>query len=415
MTNIQSKPKTYFLGIFLAIIGILLSIFLIQEFFGTSNTITAGLCSATGDGNSCQKVAASSFSGIRNVPLLGGIPVALFGFLYYCFSGYLLWISYHSKDEQEKISSIRLLFLLSSFGLIIDLVLLLISVAVIQTVCILCLLTYFVTIGLLITSLIILRKIAKENAFNDLVSSSMNNIKQNFLNYLIIFLAFTACGIGVGQYSQSHSLTTSNAARNSEIQMLIQEYENGPTVKIDLTDTPSIGSDSATVTIVKYADFNCGHCMHASQILRVMLSEFGSALKVYYKNFPLDGNCNRFVGRKLPNASSCVAASAALCGQEQDKFKEMYHGIYADNEKGIMHSPSSVLQVAKKHKLNLSQFRSCMSSPKIRQKIEKEVEESNRLKIESTPTLFINNKPIRPGTPDIRYLRALIKHLIQKA
>ena len=91
----------------------------------------------------------------------------------------------------------------------------------------------------------------------------------------------------------------------------------------------------------------------------------------------------------------------------------VYTALYSDTEKGVMHTASSVSQIASASGLNIAGFQKCMNSSDTRDQISKEVEEAGALRIESTPSLFVNNKPIRSGTPDIDFLRALIKQLMK--
>ncbi|MBK6604356.1 MAG: thioredoxin domain-containing protein [Leptospiraceae bacterium] len=172
------------------------------------------------------------------------------------------------------------------------------------------------------------------------------------------------------------------------LQTKIEAFEKRPAVKIDLSQSPGVGSPNAKITIVKYADFNCGHCMHTSHIISQLLADFPNDIKVYYKNFPLDGTCNPLVQRKDPSASSCIAASAALCANKQGKFKEVYNGLYNDNENGVRHTISSVKEIANKAGANMQQLQACMGSTEIQNFILAEVKRRRGSKY-SEHTFFI--------------------------
>jgi protein-disulfide isomerase len=55
-----------------------------------------------------------------------------------------------------------------------------------------------------------------------------------------------------------------------------------------------------------------------------------------------------------------------------------------------------------------------MSSKDVVEAINRDVEEARILDIKSTPSLFINNRAIDPGTPDPVFLRALLSNLTKK-
>ncbi|EMO52930.1 thioredoxin domain-containing protein [Leptospira noguchii] len=402
--NQFSKNK---ISIILSVLGLIFSFLLIQKYYGDPGSVGETLCNALSESGSCDKVSESAYSAIRNVPGLGDLPIALFGFLFYGFVGFLFILSEIKKESAE--ANVRLAFYVLVLGLIADLGLFLLSVGVIKALCGLCAATYLVTIALLAVNFTTFKSIPDKS-----IGTVLNSLNGNIFNLIIVILFFFVLGLYGGKISTGGARLVSGAANGEKsIPEQLKEFGTTPTVSIDLKDAPVVGDPNAPITIVKYADFNCGHCMHTSKILKSFLSEYNGIIKVAYKNFPLDGNCNRLVGRKSPEASSCVAASAALCANQQKKFYPVYTGLYDDNEAGVMHTAVTVTRLAEKNGLNMDQFRSCMSSTKIRDQINREVDEAEKLKINSTPTLFINNKPLpKSGTPNVEFLHQLIRQLI---
>lgn len=404
------------MGVIVAIVGLSLCIALIQEFFGSAGAFVESLCSTTGDGDSCSKVAKSAWSGFRGLPVLGDVPVAHIGFTFYGFCGFLFFAILRAEEEEKK-GFVNLLFAVSLLGIVIDVILLIISVSQIGTVCVLCALTYVVTIGIFVLAYLQAKSYSGEEGIMSQVKLTVGkNIATNFLNYTIVVLLFFAGGIACARLSTPNKTSNEPDPESNKIylQTKIEAFEKRPAVKIDLSQSPGVGSPNAKITIVKYADFNCGHCMHTSHIISQLLADFPNDIKVYYKNFPLDGTCNPLVQRKDPSASSCIAASAALCANKQGKFKEVYTGLYADNENGVRHTISSVKEIANKAGANMQQLQACMGSTEIQNFILAEVKEGEVLNIQSTPSLYINNKPLDPGTPNPNFLKALVEHLLKK-
>ena len=405
----HNSNKIYIYTSILSILGILVSFWLIREFYGTAGDFIGSLCTVSGSENGCEKVAQSSLSGFRNLPFLGDIPIALFGFILY---GMILGISYIGiKDNNGSSGSLRLIFSLAVLAFIADIILFSLMVFVIQTICPLCITTYFITILLLVFSFMELKR--RSVSMNPLNDETLSYLKNNGLNYLIFILFFLTCGIAGGRYN-SGATTIASQSDGTIIQKKIEVYEKSPILNIDLVGIPFAGDEKAPIVIVKFADFNCGHCMHTSLILRQILQEYSGIVKIYYKNFPLDGNCNTLMTRKSPDGSSCIAASASICANQQKKFKPIYEELYSDTERGIRHSSMTVLEIAKKQNLNIPTFNACMNSVETRDSINRDVLEAGKLNITSTPSLYINNKAIDPGTPDPIFLRALINHLTKK-
>ncbi|MBP6739423.1 MAG: thioredoxin domain-containing protein [Leptospiraceae bacterium] len=414
--NTSNLKKYNLAGIIVTIIGLSLCIALIQEFFGSAGAFVESLCSTTGDGDSCSKVAKSAWSGFRGLPVLGDVPVAHIGFTFYGFCGFLFY-SILKAEEEEKRGFVSLLFAVSLLGIVIDVILLIISISQIGTVCILCAITYVVTISIFVLAYLQAKSYSGEEGIMSQVKLTVGkNITTNFLNYTIAVLLFFAGGIACARLSTPNKSGHEPDPESNKVylQTKIEAFDKRPAVKIDLSQAPSVGSPNAKITIVKYADFNCGHCMHTSHIISQLLADFPNDIKVYYKNFPLDGTCNPLVQRKDPSASSCIAASAALCANKQGKFKEVYNGLYNDNENGVRHTISSVKEIANKAGANMQQLQACMGSTEIQNFILAEVKEGEVLNIQSTPSLYINNKPLDPGTPNPNFLKALVEHLLKK-
>lgn len=386
-------------------IGLILSFFLIQKFFGGDGAAQA-LCNALSETGSCDKVSESSFSAIRNIPFFGDVPIALFGFAFYGFLGFLFVWS--ERDKNSETDYLRFAFYMIALGAVVDLALLLISAFVIKAICGLCAATYVVTLALLALTYSRFQEIKEKSP-----AKILPVVSKDFLNFAIAILAFLLVGQVFGKITTS-SLTAGEHSGASQVSRALADYDAAPITPIDIVGSSVEGDPKAPITIVKFADFNCGHCMHTSHILRGILRDYEGIVKVIYKNFPLDGNCNRLVQRSSPEASSCVAASAAICADKQNKFSVVYAGLYKDTELGVMHTPATVLKLAESSGLNMNSFRSCLSSPAVRQQISKEVDEAEKLNIRSTPSLYINNKAIRSGTPDEQFLRELINKLMKK-
>ncbi len=401
----KSKNSFLYSLLVLCLVGLTLSFLLTREYYGNAGELVSSLCSTVGSEGGCEKVKESSYSAFP-VFGLGVIPISLLGFVFYSFCGSLVFLAL--KEEETK-SQISILLFVSILGLFIDFVLLGISLFIIKAVCSLCAITYLVTICLVTLSVLLLKNLEpSKGIFTTMKENLFLEIKKKFLTYAIIFIGFFACGLFVGKYN---SRQTSLASSKDMIQAGIQAYEKAPSVNINLEGVPFAGDEKAPIVIVKYADYNCGHCMHTSHILTAVLAEFSGLVKVYYKNFPLDGNCNRLMQRKTPDASSCIAASASHCADKQKKFLPFYRALYLDTEQGVRHSPNSVLKIAQDLSLNIKNFQACMSSSEVANLIAKEVDEADKLNIQSTPSLFVNGKPLTPGSPDPQFLRELIRHI----
>jgi protein-disulfide isomerase/uncharacterized membrane protein len=408
----MDQKKLNIIGALVSFIGLALSFLLAVEYFGLGGSnIGEGACTALGGGGSCAEVAKSQYSFIPSVPVLGNVPIALFGFGFYGMILFLFGMNIKSQSEEENQERLRIILGLSLLAFSVDLVLLAISLFLIGTLCQLCAITYVVSIALLGISFYSLRggKIKPAEAVKS-ISSSIGTL---FIIFLFNFsLAFAASKLVTTQ--GDNVLSTSKSIDETEIANRITAYESGEKLNIELAGSASIGSATAPIVIVKYADFNCGHCLHTSHILQKVLADYDGMVRVVYKNFPLDGSCNRLVSEPRPGASSCIAAIASICADKQGKFAAMYHGLYDNTEKGVAHTGSTVLNLANTLGINTNQLKACMGSKEAQTQLNREIDNAEKLDIKATPSLYINDKRIESGTPNPKFLKVLLDRLISK-
>ncbi|TGL56139.1 protein-disulfide isomerase [Leptospira kemamanensis] len=400
-------------GIVVGVLGLLFSFLLAVEYFGIGTENLAGAaCSALGGGDSCLKVAESSYSAIPGVPFLGNIPIALLGFGFYGLVTYAFFTISKSANSDEVAKLISLLVPVLVLGFIFDLILFGISVGIIGTICQLCFVTYLVTISLLAIVYLLWQTEGKPKL--DMVSS----IKDGYATFGLVFFFSFSVGFATSKMwvkgESSNTLATSRGMDSKEIQSKVSAYFQEPTLGINIAGSPFIGKKDAPITIVKYADYNCGHCLHTSHILHTVLSEYDGMVKVVYKNFPLDGSCNRLMQQPRPGASSCIAAMAAICADKQGKFEPMYRGLYDNLEKGVAHSGASVVNLGNLIGLNVNSLKTCMASREAQNQLNAEIDEAEKLNIQSTPSLYVNDRRIESGTPNPVFLKTLLEQIIQK-
>src|SRR5690606_4627384 len=109
------------------------------------------------------------------------------------------------------------------------------------------------------------------------------------------------------------------------------------------------GSPNAPITIVEFADFECGMCRMASG----PIDEFVTAnddVRLVFKNFPLGGH-----------EHAEEAARAAMAADLQGKFWEMHHAIFAAQAL----TDTALVQMASDLKLDVEKFKKDLSSEAI--------------------------------------------------
>ena len=151
-----------------------------------------------------------------------------------------------------------------------------------------------------------------------------------------------------------------------------------------------IGSDSAPVEVVEFADFECPACGSFATLtepdVRSRLVNSG-IVRFRFMDFPLAMHRNTWSAHR-----------AAWCAAEQNKFWEMHDALFQNQDRWNGETTSRpdrvISDLAKQLGLNMTQYAGCITSRKFQAQIQANVNEGNRLQVPSTPTFIIGNKRV---------------------
>jgi len=170
-----------------------------------------------------------------------------------------------------------------------------------------------------------------------------------------------------------------------------REYDAAAPVPIALGGTPDKGPATAPVTVAEFSDFMCPYCRNLGLALSQFVPQAGGRVAVYFKNFPLDKSCNdRLPGSTHPGA--CNLALGAICARYQGKFDAYHDRVFSTDLRNPQ--PVDVARLAGEAGLNAAAMQGCLEDPKAKADLAAEIAEGNRLKVNSTPTLYINGKKL---------------------
>ena len=172
--------------------------------------------------------------------------------------------------------------------------------------------------------------------------------------------------------------------RKANIQITLPNVEP-PVLAVGTQDNRRLGPDQAPITIVEFSDFQCPYCQQSVQVLKGLRQLYGGRIRLIYRDYP---------GPNHPYALQ--AAEAARCSGEQGRFWE-YHDLLFDRQssgKGW-----DFLFLAKELGLQQNVFEDCLNSGRFREQITKDVQEGMKLGITSTPTFFVNGRPLVGAQP----------------
>ena len=158
-----------------------------------------------------------------------------------------------------------------------------------------------------------------------------------------------------------------------------------PTTHVSGSHTKSKGPVDAPIQIHEYSDFQCPACMKALPVLNDLMTKFSNQIYLVFHHFPLESH-----------NLSLIAHQAAECAADQNQFWAYHDELYSQQSQwSYLPDPTEVfLRYAQKAGLDLDAFAKCLADPAVKRRVLTERNESERLRISSTPTFFINGERV---------------------
>lgn len=164
---------------------------------------------------------------------------------------------------------------------------------------------------------------------------------------------------------------------------------------------PSLGTPGAQVVIAVFSDFQCAYCREEAKVLREnLLKTYPTQVRMYFKDFPLD--------QIHPWARNASIAGRCIFRQNPQAFWDYHDWIF---DKQSEFTPENLKEKVTawigEKKLDGVQFSRCLDSRSPEPEIERNVNEARALRVDSTPTLFVNGRKV-PGSTPWPQLKAII-------
>jgi protein-disulfide isomerase len=169
-----------------------------------------------------------------------------------------------------------------------------------------------------------------------------------------------------------------------------------------------MGSPTASVTVEEFADFQCGACASTNPVMKQIASIYGSRIRFIYRHFPLPSHDKSY--------DASVAAEAAGI-QGTDKFWAMQNLLFT-NQQAWTSDPNyraTFRSYAERLGLNVGQWETDMAGLQAKGRVDADLVRGRALGVSSTPTVFINGKPVPYPEMNVPTMRQLIDAELQSA
>jgi protein-disulfide isomerase len=161
------------------------------------------------------------------------------------------------------------------------------------------------------------------------------------------------------------------------------------------------GDEKAPVTIIEYASMTCPHC-----------AAFHATTYPELKKRYIDTGKVRFIFREFPLDQLALAGFLLARCAGPDKYFPMIDTLFQLQKEWLVQKPlAPLLAIAKQAGMSEQAFNECLQDQKLIDGIEDVRQRAIKLNVQSTPSFFINGKPMRGNYSIEEFEKAMAPYL----
>ncbi len=174
-----------------------------------------------------------------------------------------------------------------------------------------------------------------------------------------------------------------------------------------------LGKADSIVTLIEYGDMQCPACARAHPGIKTAMAALSDTVRLIFRHYPLVA---------LHDKANIVARGVEAAAV-QGKFWEMHDALYekqADWEKTAIAQITDTLKTyAKDLGLDVAKFETDLASPAVADRVARDMKSGDALKIQGTPSLYLDGRPINPdaltGTEIITQFKTYAERRVKDA
>ena len=165
------------------------------------------------------------------------------------------------------------------------------------------------------------------------------------------------------------------------------------------TNGPARGPANAPVLLVEFTDLQCPHCKEANPTISRLLKE-NSNVRLVSQLFPLPSH----------NWAAKAAAYAECVGRASNEaYWKFVDGVFEQQEQITAENADEKLTaIADSSGVKGSDIAACSTKPETQSRVDASLNLGKALGVNSTPTLFVNGRPVGVGNNNYDALKQLV-------
>jgi protein-disulfide isomerase len=165
----------------------------------------------------------------------------------------------------------------------------------------------------------------------------------------------------------------------------------GNRAKLHPEGNPSKGPADARITLVEFSDFQCPHCRQLYEAMKTLGPRYPQ-IRIVFKDLP--------IAAIHPWAETAALGGRCAYTQSPDAFWQIHDALF-ENQEFISAANiwERLLQLAGQAGIDKDAFKACLASPEAAKAIEANIADAKIMSVNSTPTVFVNGRPVVGGDP----------------
>ena len=215
----------------------------------------------------------------------------------------------------------------------------------------------------------------------------------------LVVLGFLALGsLFVGAQMDEVAIRELGLSEGGATALVTEQRAGGkvklPEAAVEVTvapHSPAVGPEDAAVTVVEFADFECGHCRKLRSTLAPLKDKYRDRVRFVFKHYPMDRECNPNM-KRTHHRYACEAAVASQCAGRQEAFWP-YHDLLFKNQKAM--EPEDLVHYAEILDLDIPAFSHCLNDNTVKREVGEDISMGGELELSGTPRTYVNGRQFR--------------------
>jgi len=237
-----------------------------------------------------------------------------------------------------------------------------------------------------------------------------NEPKSNSVPLAIIVAVLIVVVLGAYWFYNSSKPTSGRANRAANASNSAKTPQPVTTAPLGAQPPNMLGSPNAAVTVEEFADFQCAACASIHQTMKEVQSTYGPRIRFIFRNYPLS----------IPAHSKAYDAAVAVEAaglQDRNKFWAMQDQLFT-NQLNWTENPNYRqiwADYAQKIGLDVERFQSDIAGRSAKERVDLDLHRGRGLAVDSTPTVFVNGRPVPFKEINTASMRRIIDAEIQNS